>query len=154
MMREDSVGLYTEGQLLINDVQQAREAYALMKANAIRGQSIGYKVPDGGEEYDGKTNVNNLKEIDLWECSIVTFPANTSALVTDIKSMIDSGELPTIRSFESFLREAGGYSREQAKRIATHGYADFLKQRDVADAVDEVSIEKLGEFISNFKIAI
>ncbi len=152
VMREDSQGLYTEGQLLIKDVQQAREAHALMKANAIRGQSIGYNVPDGGEEYDGATNVNNLTEIDLWECSIVTFPANTSAVVTDVKQLLGEGQTPTIRQFESFLRDAGGYSRKQAEQIATLGYAQFLKQRDAGAGLDSESIDKLAKFISDFKI--
>ena len=153
-MAEDEKGLYTEGQLLINDVQQSREAYALMKANVIRGQSIGYNVPKGGEEYDGDTNVNNLNEIDLWECSIVTFPANTSAMVTEVKNILDAGELPTIRIFESLLRDAGGYSRKQAEHIAKFGYADFLKQRDAGDgAIDEKSVDRLADFISNLKVA-
>jgi HK97 family phage prohead protease len=152
-MQEDEKGLYTEGQLLINDVQQAREAYALMKANAIRGQSIGYNVPAGGEKYDGETNVNNLNEIDLWECSIVTFPANTSAIVTEVKSILADGATPTIRVFESFLRDAGGYSRKQAEDIAKLGYVEFLRQRDAGDGLDEKSIERLATFISNIKVA-
>jgi HK97 family phage prohead protease len=152
LMREDSKGLYTEGQLLIKDVQQAREAHALMKANAIRGQSIGYNVPMGGEEYDGETNVNNLTEIELWECSIVTFPANTSAVVTDVKNLLGAGETPTIRQFESFLRDAGGYSRKQAEQISTLGYAKFLKQRDAGAGLSDESVENLTKFISNFKI--
>lgn len=44
-MFEDSVGLYVEGRLLL-DVQKANEAYALLKAGAVSGLSIGYlRVP-------------------------------------------------------------------------------------------------------------
>jgi HK97 family phage prohead protease len=158
-MVEDEKGLYTEGQLLINDVQQAREAHALMKTKTIRGQSIGYNVPKGGEEYDGDTNVNNLKEIDLWECSIVTFPANTSATVTEVKQILDGGEVPTIREFERYLRDVGGYSRKQAESIARIGYVEFLKTRDAVGesegggAVSDAEIEKLAKYIESFKIS-
>jgi HK97 family phage prohead protease len=127
-MSEDGTGLYCEGQLLIKDVQQAREAYALMKSGAISGMSIGYNVVNS--DYDGKTNVNQLTDIDLWECSIVTFPANTEANVTSIKSLVASGELPTLAEFEDFLRDAGNFSRSQAKAIAGHGLRGLLEQRD------------------------
>lgn len=127
-MSEDGSGLYCEGQLLIKDVQQAREAHALIKAGAINGMSIGYFTVNS--EYDGKTNVNQLTELDLWECSIVTFPANTEATVTQIKTLLASGELPTLPEFEDFLREAGNFSRSQAKAIAGRGLVALLEQRD------------------------
>ncbi len=153
-MIEDDKGLYSEGQLLIDDVPKAREAHALMKAKAIDGQSIGYDVPPGGEEYDPKNNVRKLKQIDLYESSIVTFPMNVDASVTTIKAILDAGNVPTIREFESLLRDAGGYSRKQAEHIAKFGYADFQKQRDAGDgAIDEKSIERLANFISNLKVA-
>jgi HK97 family phage prohead protease len=158
-MEEDDNGLYTEGQLLINDVQQSREAYALMKSNTIRGQSIGYNVPDGGEEYDGDTNVNNLTEIDLWECSIVTFPANTSAIVTEVKEILEGGRIPSVREFERSMRDAFGYSRKQAEQIAKLGYVEFLKQREAGEGgddssgIDEAAVDRLAAFISNLKVA-
>ena len=126
-MSEDGKGLYVEGQLLINDVRQAKEAYALLKSKTISGMSIGYEVT--ADEYDGKTNVNQLTGIDLWEVSIVTFPANTDATVTQIKSILARGELPTLPDFEDFLRDAG-YSRTQAKGIASHGLRSLLAQCD------------------------
>lgn len=147
-MVEDGKGLYTEGQLLINDVQQAKEAYALLKVDAIRGQSIGY-VPDESE-YDMDTNVNKLTEIDLWECSIVTFPANIEAGVTAIKSALADGM--TIREFEELARDAMGLSRKQATALASGGFAALMKHRDDAKgAVDEGLIDKLAKGIENFK---
>lgn len=133
-MEEDDTGLAVEGMLLIDDVAQAAESYALLKAGAIKGMSIGYNVPDGGMEYDGKTNVWKLNQVDLWEISIVTFPANTEASVTNIKSILDTGGIPSVREFENILRDVG-YSRKHARAIASMGYADFLAQRD-ADEED------------------
>lgn len=137
-MAEDGTGLYVEGQLLINDVQQAREAYALMKSKTIRGLSIGYEVTD--EEYDGKTNVNRLTAIDLWEVSLATFPANVEAAVTSVKSQIAAGEWPTLAEFEAFLRDAGGCSKKVATAIASHGYRSVLEQRDAGgpEAIESI----------------
>ncbi|MBQ8090999.1 MAG: HK97 family phage prohead protease, partial [Pyramidobacter sp.] len=51
-----------------------------------------------------------LKEIDLWEVSLVTFPANDAARVTGVKN------LATIQDVEESLRDAG-YSRTEAKSL-------------------------------------
>jgi hypothetical protein len=82
-LREDERGLYLKGRLLM-EVARAREAYALMKTGAVRGLSIGYSPrrfrvdPDSG--------VRMLAAVDLWEVSLVTFPANAAATVTVVKS--------------------------------------------------------------------
>lgn len=155
MMAEDGKGLYVEGQLLIKDVQQAREAYALIKSKTIRGMSIGYDIPDGGMEYDGKTNVWKLTEIDLWECSIATFPANVQASIIDVKSKIIEGEFPSIADFEELLRDAAGFSKKQATAIASVGYAKFLNQRDAegGEGSESIALDDLVAHIASFKIA-
>ena len=61
------------------DVQRAREAYALVKRGDVKGMSIGYITEDF--KY-GKDGVRNLTKVDLWEGSIVTFPANPKAYAT------------------------------------------------------------------------
>ncbi|MBP6985873.1 MAG: HK97 family phage prohead protease [Alphaproteobacteria bacterium] len=83
-MEEDSRGLYVEGQLLL-DVQKAREAYALMKAGALEGLSIGYRVVKS--KRDGKGTVRYIQQVDLLEVSVVTFAANQAAKITKVKKM-------------------------------------------------------------------
>lgn len=81
-MFEDERGLYVEGKLLLN-VQRALEAYSLLKATAINGLSIGYSPVH--YRIDPHTGVRYLSEVDLWEVSLVTFPANEAANVTVVK---------------------------------------------------------------------
>jgi HK97 family phage prohead protease len=82
---EDARGLYLKGKLLL-EVEQAREAYALMKAGVVRGLSIGYSVKRSRRNPD--TGVRELLELNLWEVSLVTMPANEAAQVTVVKSRI------------------------------------------------------------------
>lgn len=135
-MREDEYGLFVKGQLLKDDVALAREAYALMKAKVVTGLSIGYRVVV--EEHNSDSRITTLKEIDLWEVSIVTFPANDAARVEDVKS------INTRREFERFLRESG-FSRTEAVRIASSGF----EQRDSAgdDAEQKLAIERSAEYL-------
>lgn len=82
-IEEDSRGLYVEGQLLL-DVQKASEAYALMRAGALDGLSIGYRVIRA--QRDAKSHVRHIQEVDLLEISVVTFASNQQARITRIKA--------------------------------------------------------------------
>ena len=122
-MQEDDKGLFVEGRLLIDDVPKARQTHALMKAGAIDGLSIGYKVKE--YSFDAKNDIRELLKLKLGEVSIVTFPANPETRIEAVKSRLDAGELPTLPEFEKFLREAG-FSKSQATAIAGHGLRKLL----------------------------
>ena len=70
-IKEDKTGLFVAGEVL-TDVALGKEAAVLMKAGAIDGLSIGYRVVRA--EANRETGGRNLIEIDLWEVSLVTFP--------------------------------------------------------------------------------
>lgn len=139
-MVEDERGLYTEGRLLVKEVQRAAEARALMKARAVDGMSIGFNSII--EEWDNEQKLTTLKEIDLWEVSIVTFPANSESLITEVRSMFGDGKAPTIREVEEILRDAG-FSRTQAKALVGHGYEGL--QRDVVSQTPSIGKSVLDE---------
>ena len=125
-VKEDDHGLLMTGRLLINDVQRAKEAYALMKAGAVTGMSIGYTVMD--DQVDAKTRTRYLKKLGLEETSIVTFPMNDEARVEVVKSRLDG--CASLKEIETLLREAGGFSRGDATALVarikslTHGDRD------------------------------
>lgn len=109
-MREDAHGLFVDGQLLVDDVVRAKEARALMKAKAVNGLSIGFVTRE--DSYDKVTGVRTLKKIDLWEVSIVTFPANPAAQISNVKSAVEA--LESLAEAERYLRDAGGFSKSAA----------------------------------------
>ena len=76
--RED--GLWAKGQLLM-ELEEAHKAYLLIKAGIVKGLSIGFvSIRDSIEK-----GVRQLREIKLYEGSLVTFPMNEMALVTSVK---------------------------------------------------------------------
>jgi HK97 family phage prohead protease len=123
-VREDTHGLFVKGELNL-ETQIGREAHALLKQGALKGLSIGFRPLV--EEVNKETGKIHLKKVKLYEVSLVTFPANEEALVDTVKSAPT-----TIRDFEEFLREAG-YSREDAKLIASKGYRAFEIHREGGD---------------------
>ena len=128
-MAEDDEGLYVEGRLLIDDDPLAKRAHARMKAGSLSGLSIGYSL--GDYEWDKDKGAWLLKEIDLWEVSLVTFPANDEARISDVKNALKRGESVSPKQIERVLRDVG-LSRSQAKAFMSEGYT-ALKQRDADD---------------------
>jgi len=122
-LREDQTGLYVEGKLALKTARGA-EAYELLKMGAISGISIGFMTRE--DSYDRVTDVRTLKKVDLWEVSLVTFPANDAARVSGVKS-IDT--IASLADAESYLRDAGGLSRREATAFVSrikslHGRGD------------------------------
>ena len=68
--------------LLLQD-PTALKAYTLMKAGVIKGMSIGFETLQSSINGD----VRQLKELRLWEISVVTFPLNESAQIQSVKSL-------------------------------------------------------------------
>lgn len=135
---EDDYGLFVRGRL-ITDVEQGKEALALLKAGAIDSMSIGYRTMQAEASTVNGRGVRKLTEIDLFEISLVTFPMLPDAKVTDVKS------IQTERDFEKFLRDAG-YSRNEAKAITLHGFKALRNQRDADE--DKGSTEGLTTLIA------
>jgi HK97 family phage prohead protease len=140
-MAEDDNGLYLEGELFLDsNIPEADKAYTLMSRKAVRGMSIGFNIPKGGEDYNKEDEVWEIKEIDLVEVSIVTYPANPEAQIGAVKAAMESP-----REFERFLRDAG-LSLSQAKRLMAGGF-NALSTRDDGDSGDIKAIRGLIESI-------
>lgn len=80
-LEDTETGLMIKGTLNL-DVGLARECYSLIKQGAIKGLSIGYDVV----KQDYINGIRFLKELKLWEVSIVTFPMNTQSTIVDVKA--------------------------------------------------------------------
>lgn len=138
-LAEDEKGLWGKGRLIL-DVPKAREVHSLLKAGAVDGLSIGFRTlkaePDG--------NVRVLKEVELWEVSIVTFPMNDRTKVTAVKSEIDAnimeklraGGRLTEREFETLVKGLGltNSQAERAARVHLKGQGEPVEAVQSGDA--------------------
>ncbi len=113
-LSETDAGLMARGRLLL-DVHLGREAHVLLQAGALDGLSIGFRTLQS--TLDDVTGVRTLTEIELFEISLVTFPANAHARVTEVKA----GAIASPRGFERAMRSLG-FSRRQARILVARGY--------------------------------
>lgn len=82
-LREDARGLFVRGQLNLG-VERAREVLALMRGGALDGLSIGFRTVRARKDAGG---LRRVLEADLWEISVVTFPMQPKARVSNVKRM-------------------------------------------------------------------
>lgn len=127
---EDSKGLFARIELNLN-VQRGREAYELFKQGAMDSFSIGALL----EKYEIVENAQtgraalDVKELRLYEVSVVTFPANEKATVTAIKEHLE----------EALEQVAAADLEEVTKADTIEGLIDALvalKAREEQDFVD------------------
>jgi HK97 family phage prohead protease len=136
-MSEDANGLKLKGKLAMDTVK-GKEAHALLKMGALNGLSIGFMTKQA--QYDEKTEVRTLTEVEIWETSIVTFPANTKARITHVKSVDD---LQTPKDAEQILRDSG-FSKADATTFVSRVLRMGEQRSDSADSTTEAkAAEKL-----------
>lgn len=115
----DSRGLEFKARLT-KGVQRAEEARLLLLDDAIEGNSFGYDIAPNGSEWDEKTRTRTLKDIILYEGSIVTFPMNERALTTRIKDVAGSDNPRA--ALEDMLQERGLSKSEAVWMAARHRF--------------------------------
>ncbi|MCK9571644.1 HK97 family phage prohead protease [Candidatus Pacearchaeota archaeon] len=145
---EDNKGLKVKGDLNL-EVGAAREKRSLMKQGVIKAMSIGFETVKD----DLKEGVRLLKEIKLWEISLVVFPANRRALVTNVKSANELGELlEQILSVKALTHEQSVVAVKAMKHIET-----LLKSGQPAHATEhnqQPSLEAIAADLAKLRSTI
>lgn len=137
-LREDANGLFLSAK--ISDTSMGRDVKVLLKDGVLAELSIGYDPVVFDYDADG---IRHLREVKLWEISIVTWAMNPEATVTDYKSMQDAaGRLAAIKSgIERDIKEGRKISAARLKSLQDVSKA----MKDAAETIDAVIREASGE---------
>jgi HK97 family phage prohead protease len=139
-------GLRVKGQLLL-DLPQAKIAHSLLLAKVISGLSIGYETIKDSVE-DG---VRRLKELRLWEGSVVTFPMNEMAVVSSVKSMSDDDRAKHMKAIDGHRRTIDRAQRQIRQHLKS--MFDGLDEDDCddRDEDDDGDGEEMKQFVSEMQ---
>jgi hypothetical protein len=144
-IKEDGHGLMVKGKLALQ-TQAGKEAYELMKMGALDGLSIGFKVNPDMVSYDKRSRRRLIKEVDLMEISLVTFPMNPKATVRSVKASEIS-----IREWESGLRDAFNLSRSEAKVAAGAITKSFDENQREAESANTELVDAIKNLTLTLK---
>lgn len=122
---ETDSGLYFESRLP-KENSIVKDLVPLIKMGAIDSISIGFST--NISEWNEETGIRTLKEVELWEISVVTFPANEKAKILGVKKLqeaknkievdekivdaIKAEGVSTKREFEQVLKDTGAFTKK------------------------------------------
>lgn len=127
-LKEDDNGLIASGQFTPGNTD-AQDVRASVRFGAIDGLSIGFRIPQGGAEKK-EDGGRIIKQVDLVEISVVSFPADSDARIAIAKEEIL--EIKSIRDAEYLLRDSGVFSRSMA-----NAFVSQFKSVCLSDSGDE-----------------
>jgi len=130
-LKIDDKGLL--GRFKISKTRLGEDVHTLVLDGALDSFSIGYRTTDF--EYTENGNVRQIKEVDLFEVSLVAMPMNPDAVVTAAKNYADNitlveqldricAELDELLSKHGEITEA-----KQTALLATFAKMDALRAR-------------------------
>jgi HK97 family phage prohead protease len=138
-IKTDDHGLVLTGQLALN-TQKGRETHELLKLGALDGLSIGFIAVD--TEFNSKGE-REIKEVNLKEVSVVTFPMNEDATVMAVKSEHPDLTVEQIKEVSEFIRTLV----EPEEEIDQKDEIDTIAE-DLADILSENKDAQLSNDIN------
>jgi len=104
VLREDEKGLYFEA--LLDKIPEADRALEQMESGTLNQFSIGYQYIWDKCEWDSEMDAFIVKEVNLYECSVVTMACNEDTYYSGLKSeQIESEENKLVRDTEKLLKQ-------------------------------------------------
>jgi hypothetical protein len=146
-----------------------KDMLALLKMKALHSVSIGFNIIDSEMDNDG---LRTIKEVDLWELSIVTIPANEKAKITSVKkdenSIMEKDEkivdaikaesISTKKEYEQMLKDTGMFTKKAYITLASKFKEDSnqsdsgSEKKGRSDSVSEEEVIKsMQDFIDSLK---
>lgn len=153
---EDAHGLRLQGKLALDTVM-GKDAYALLKMGAIDGLSIGYYLKNFDLNKEEKTVY--IKDVDLLEVSLVTFPANVESQVESVKTEFLDVELNKaitdlirrVRELEAKSEMVEGSTEdvgEEQNEAEAETHEEDGEDDGAEDKADKESIEALNKLLA------
>jgi len=139
-------GLHMRAQLALSG--KGREAYELLKIGAVAGLSVGFITRESIR--DSATGARRITRADLKEISVVSFPAQVHARISEVKS----ASLLPVAVLEKALRGAG-LSRKQAKAVLSGGVKAAYRSGGLsAQSYDQQDLPQIYQQICDARSAL
>ena len=151
---EDETGLMVKGELLVGEIELAKERYALMKKaleiKAKSGLSIGYSPVKWDMKEEDGIRFRQIKEIRLFEYSFVTFPMNDMAQATAAKTSpfdlwikgMEGDEAVQVNNFVAAMVEEG-FNEHNLKSALLAAAANISKPEPQLAHLFDQGLQKL-----------
>jgi HK97 family phage prohead protease len=146
---EDDHGLHFVA--TFDDTEEAQKVRQLYKDGRLRKFSFAYDVKDAGTvTLEDGTKANELRELDLFEISAVTVPANDDAGVVDVKSgrRNSKADAEKLEQAITLIRDVLGQLDD------TESETEESETEEEASKANEVAVAEEPEMLNSRKDAL
>lgn len=161
VLKETDAGLFMVARMP-RENSTVKDMLPLLKMGALSDFSIGFNIKDSDMDDKG---IRTIKDIDLFEVSVVTIPANEKAKITSVKKDTDEDKVIDIhkaeaitskRDFERMLRDSGLFTRKAAEILTKRFNEDDQGEPEKpntkqGEPVGDVKFQELMEAIEKTK---
>lgn len=140
-LREDSNGLFIKAK--VSDTSMGRDIKVLLKDGVLNELSIGYDPVVF--DYD-ESGIRHLREVKLWEVSVVTWAMNPEAVITDYKADEATGRvMAMVEDAASDIKAGRKISGARLKSLREASSSMKAATKALDAIIKEVSEEKPPE---------
>lgn len=136
VLKEDNNGLYFEAQL--DNIPLANDVLAQYKSGTLNQHSIGFRYIKDKMEFNEKEQAFYIKEVDLFEGSVVTMGANENTPFTGFKSDQLESELEQLRRETEVVLKHIPYEEQFKIRQLISKYISLNETEPVKPTLAEV----------------
>ena len=148
VLKEDKQGLYFE--TAISKTTIGTDTLTLYNDGVLNEHSIGFNIVKQEEDREAKVNV--IKEVKLWEGSVVTWGANENTPTTGFKSEKPEDLLRRITSIEKAIKN-GTYTDETF--VLLEKEIEYIKEMIEKSLEPPKALEPtMDELLTNFNIGL
>lgn len=142
-VRETDQGLEMLGQVWVDEksTESSKMVHNMLTGTGAKELSIGFSIVDSESVKENGENVRIIKQIDLYEVSVVPFGMNPKAQISDAKSLLNGEGVPDIRAIENILKQ-GGLSAAHAKALIAKGYGAIERDANDSDSERDAAMTK------------
>jgi HK97 family phage prohead protease len=138
---------------LNRESQAHRDLFASVKRGDINQMSYGFKATPTGEKWEVRKGqrYRTLTDVDLFDCSAVTYPANKGTTVSARNAVVDGEALDTYHRRRAkeleyeILRNAPGYRITADLRVLPMSQSEVDAR---VDAENRLAAERIGQQIA------
>ena len=116
-VKPDERGLFVESAEFTPGIKLAEEVYSAVKHKTINGLSIGFKLSQTSFKWKENGGRDIYKVDELREISVVDYPADSNAFITNVKSAIEQAD--SLKEIEGTLRDAVGLTKSEAVALVS-----------------------------------
>jgi len=139
-------GVNAKGLRIVAEISKAAgDVYELIKSEILKTFSVGFRVKDA--DYDQETDIFVIKDLELYEISVVSVPANAGSTFS-LRKCLENNEYEEFKKEYNHMPEAKDKAKDTTDEVITPSVEDQIAA--IRESLEKELSDKLEAQSKNF----